>query len=88
MCHGPDNGVKEFSTENVTCDITKAENNLTGLYRIQHRNCSAFKRKNHWVYKHHKPKYEAPDCKGNEGISLKGPVSNEKSEVLYPCNYQ
>ena len=82
MCHGPAHGVKEFSTENVTCYITKAENNLTGLYRIQHRNCSAFKRK------HHKPKYEAPDCKGNEGISLKGPVSNEKSEVFYPCNYQ
>ena len=54
MCHGPDYGVKEYSTENPTCDITKDEKNIenTGLYRIQHKNCSAFNSQDHWEYKH------------------------------------
>ena len=92
MCHGPDYGVKEYSTENVTCDITKDEKNIenTGLYRIQHKNCSAFNShsQHHWEYKHNKPEHETTDCKKNEGLSLKGPVSNEELEVFYPCNYQ
>ena len=53
MCHGPDYGRKQYS-ENAPCEVTKDKRKfeLTGKYRVEHKNCTAFKGQDHWEFRH------------------------------------
>ena len=91
MCHGPDYGTKEHAVDDIPCDITKDEEKLknTGFTSVEHMDCKAFKKTDHWEYKHHRVDTEMSKCVENVGLNLNGPVSDMKTtSVFYPCNLQ